>query len=256
MSATTQNIALAFEAFDKLTLDAVVAAFPDKISTIMVNNPEALSDSEINDRLRALRSIGLEVLFDVQIAGGFEAMKNRLEYYDRVHRPEIVTTAMGISIEGLRVITGYLKEQNSNMRVLVTGVLPELSVDALASASNGLTMDPREYTTVRASVAKRGKASGVYGSAHDASDLNWTDLGLEYVATGISPDGKAYSNKRPENVTKLSTAFAIGATTGLIGSSIYEPRFGVNKPEQVDGRVELIGAMINGSVIETHCAVE
>lgn len=256
MSATTKNIALAFEAFDRETLDAAVAAFPERISTIMVNNPEALSDFEINDRLRALRSVGLEVLFDVQIAGGFEATKNRLEYYDRVHRPEIVTTAMGISVEGLLVIADYLRTQKSKMRVLVTGVLPELSVDALASASNGQTMDPQEYTTVRASVAKQGHAKGVYGSAHDASDLDWAGLGLEYFALGISPDGKAYSNKRPENVTKLTTAHALGATTGIIGSSIYHPRFGVNKPEQVEGRVELIGMMIDGTFIETSCEVE
>jgi hypothetical protein len=117
-------------------------------------------------------------------------------------------------------------------------------------------MDPREYTTVRAGIAKLARAHGVYGSAHEATDRDWVEDRLEYFATGISPDGLAYADKRPENVTKLTTAFAIGATTGLIGSSIYEHRFRVNKPDQVEERVELIGKMIDGTFIETYCEVE
>lgn len=232
-----RNVGLMIDNLDTPTVRALLSEFNSRVGYLGFSNTGFLSDTETVDRLHQLRTNDLGLLLDTQLAGGLNSMSSEATKHVRRHHPDLVTISAGVSAKGIVEVLRSIRSANGNspVRVLLTSVLPEIDDQDFITAFPRINAEA--YTIHQAELAQALGVSGLYGAGIDATDYSWGSRGLEYVATGISPDGEPYGNK--VRTCTLKRALSLGSTIVFVGSAL-------NREDTVDERVKMFGEMLEG----------
>jgi orotidine-5'-phosphate decarboxylase len=190
--------------------------------------PEEMAHHGEHDRFQTYsdlaRTSGLELIFDVQLAGIGKAMETRYRKITRSYYPSSLTVARGVGASDLRFLVGATADMEHAPGLYLTAVLPETDPEDLDEYGDKESA-PLLCTRRCMHVADFSEinATGVYGASVYASAGNTLNVfDREYMGAGISLDGQPYPDNhgRMKPAMKAGEAILAGCTMLVIGSAL------------------------------------